>query len=241
MMHSGWLSKLTTNNAFGTSRWQARYFILLDSELRYYKNEHSTIASKTINLRDIAKVTIVQDISNHPYALRLEPTLYFQNHPLLKNQKKKYWLLACQSEKDLKNWVDAINLRLSKLLSYDVEESDEEELVLSPTTQPFSTPEENRQQPFMSLDTALEVQPRIKKRSHPTISRRRGVILSQLDIDIIPGLEKDNLSSSSSKSFTLPSPNQTHQIKANKVIAQNAYVMDTSSPSFALYKQNMNH
>lgn len=239
-MHSGWLSKLTTNNAFGTSRWQARYFILLDSELRYYKNEHATTASKTINLRDIAKVSIVQDISHHPYVLQLEPTFYFQhNNSLLKNQKKKCWLLACQSELELKNWLDAINLRVSKLSS--PRNTSEEELVLSPSVQPFSTPEENRQQPFMSLDTALEVQPRIQKRSRPTISRRRGVILSQLDIDIIPALEKDNISSSSSKSFILPSPNATHQVKANKIIAQNAYVMDTSSASFALYKQNMNH
>lgn len=34
LMKSGWMSKLSTRN-----RWQSRFFVLIDSELRWYKSE----------------------------------------------------------------------------------------------------------------------------------------------------------------------------------------------------------
>lgn len=262
---SGWLQKLTTTNAFGTSRWQSRYFVLLDSEMRYYKDEHSVTASRTVNLGDISKV-IITSSPNHPYSFRLEPTLYVQQHQYTKNQKK-IWTMECKSETELELWVSAINYRLCKLLSLDSEEEDDEEQagIVSPTLQPFSTPEQRRSQPLTSLFRVLttssseseqDIKPQTRplKKHNPSISRRRGVILSPLDIETIPGLENDTLSSSSSRGSSLPSPkietiteeeeevdeeecqNETKG-RANKLIAQNAYVLDTSSPTFALYKE----
>ncbi|CAO3607890.1 unnamed protein product [Mucor fragilis] len=261
---SGWLQKLTTTNAFGASRWQTRYFVLLDSEMRYYKDEHSVTASRTVNLGDISKV-IMTSSPNHPYSFRLEPTLYAQHHA--KNQKKT-WTMECKSATELELWVSAINYRLCKLLKLDDDQEQEEQAgIVSPTLQPFSTPEQKRAQPFMSLFRVLTTsssessdsieqqytpQPRPLRKHNPSISRRRGVIISPLDMDTIPGLENDMLSSSSSRGSSLPSPKtQTilerddeeeeeeeecqHETKgrANKVVAHNAYVLDT----FALYKE----
>ncbi|EPB88145.1 hypothetical protein HMPREF1544_05089 [Mucor circinelloides 1006PhL] len=263
---SGWLQKLTTTNAFGASRWQSRYFVLLDSEMRYYKDEHSVTASRTVNLGDIAKV-IMTSSPNHPYSFRLEPTLYAQH---TKNQKK-IWTMECKSATELELWVSAINYRLCKLLKLDDDEEQEEQAgIVSPTLQPFSTPEQRRAQPLMSLfrvlttsssessesiDQHIKPQPRPLRKHNSSISRRRGVILSPIDIETIPGLENDMLSSSSSRGSSLPSP-KTQTIverydeeeeeeecqgetkgQANKVVAQNAYVLDTSSPTFALYKE----
>ncbi|KAK4509330.1 uncharacterized protein ATC70_007681 [Mucor velutinosus] len=258
---SGWLQKLTSTNAFGASRWQSRYFVLLDSEMRYYKDEHSVAASRTVNLGDISKV-IMTSSPNHPYSFRLEPTLYAQHS---KNQKK-IWTMECKSATELELWVSAINYRLCKLLKLDEDDEHQEEQagIVSPTLQPFSTPEQRRAQPLMSLfrvltasssessnsvEQPVKPQPRPLRKHNPSISRRRGVILSPLDMETIPGLENDMLSSSSSRGSSLPSPKtQTildeeeedeeecqHETKghANKVVAHNAYVLDT----FALYKE----
>lgn len=273
---SGWLQKLTTANTFGASRWQSRYFVLLDSEMRYYRDEHAVTASRTVNLRDVAKV-IITNSPNHPYSFRLEPTLYAQQHQSTKNQRK-IWTIECQSETELDLWVSAINYRLCKLSSLtdsSEEEAEEEQAgIVSPILQPFSTPEQRRGQPLESLfrvlttsssesfiqhDNHSKTRPSPSRKHNPPISRRRGVILLPLDIEAIPGLESDMLSSSSSRGSSLSSPKTIAAImteeeqqkqeaedeeecqsetkgQANKVVAQNAYVLDTSSPTFALYK-----
>lgn len=246
---SGWLNKLTTNNTFGASRWQARYFVLLDSELRYYKDEHSTTASRTVNLRDISKV-IITNLTNRQYCFKLEPTLYYQsqNPTVIKNQKK-IWTMQCKSEYELQSWVAAINLRLSKLCF--------DEDIMSPTIQPFSTSEEMRQPPLDSLFHVISSSAgttgssRPLKHPAPSISRRRGVILSPLEVCKMPCLEpSEMLSSSSSKGSSIPSPVRPGSIededdeavttmngRADKLTTRNAYVVDTSSPTFALYKE----
>ncbi|KAF1806980.1 hypothetical protein V8B55DRAFT_1461324 [Mucor lusitanicus] len=258
---SGWLQKLTTTNAFGASRWQSRYFVLLDSEMRYYKDEHSVTASRTVNLGDISKV-IMTSSPSHPYSFRLEPTLYAQQQHA--KHQKKIWTMECKSATELELWVSAINYRLCKLLKLDQEDEEEQAGIVSPTLQPFSTPEQKRAQPLMSLFRVLTTsssesaesmepqhnkpQPRPLRKHNPSISRRRGVILSPLDMETMPGLENDMLSSSSSRGSSLPSPkpqtildeeeedeecqNETKG-HANKVVAHNAYVLDT----FALYKE----
>ncbi|KAI8364488.1 hypothetical protein EDC96DRAFT_510871 [Choanephora cucurbitarum] len=252
---SGWLSKLTTGNAFCASRWQSRYFVLLDSEMRYYKDEHSTNASRTISLREVTNVSLVS-LPNRPYCFRLEPVKTVDS-----KKQQKVWTIACQSEYELESWVSAINCRLTDLLSTEAG------LVLSPSVQPFSMPEQKRQQPFFSFTRILTsgaagqdvlnfVQPRVMKRSNFTISRRRGVILSPLDVETIPSLENDMLSSSSSKNSSPSSPTAglpggtlvtqdeeervIHEGHASKVQVKTAYVLDAASPSFALYKESIN-
>lgn len=276
---SGWLSKLTINSTFGTSRWQSRYFILLDSELRYYKDEHSIVASRAINLRDIARV-VITTLPNHPYTFRLEPTLYFQKHQANKKQQQKTWTMECRSEFELEAWVAAINLRLSKLIFF--QESEQEVQIVHQTDLvfPFSISEKKHNPTLLlrALTTSSHSsnsssssgssicsneeatpQPRPLRRSKPSISRRRGMILSPLEMETIPGLENDILSSSSSRNSSIPSPfieasssisNETiieemdeEELssetigQANKATVQNAYLIDASSPTFAFYKE----
>ncbi|KAI8378577.1 hypothetical protein BD560DRAFT_389788 [Blakeslea trispora] len=258
---SGWLYKLTTGNAFCTSRWQSRYFVLLDSEMRYYKDEHSTNASRTISLREVTKVSLVS-LPNQPYSFRLEPVKVSDS-----KKQQKVWTIACQSEYELEAWVSAIHCRLTNLPSIEEQAG----LILSPSVQPFSMPEQKRQQPFFSFTRILTsgaagqdvlnfVQPRVIKQSTFTISKRRGVILSSLDMEKIPSLENDTLSlSSSSKTSSPSSPTagltgksfrNQHDAQdeeemviqeghARKISAKNAYIIDASSPSFALYKESI--
>ncbi|KAG2208218.1 hypothetical protein INT47_006073 [Mucor saturninus] len=236
---SGWLNKLTTNNTFGASRWQARYFVLLDSELRYYKDEHTATASRTINLRDISKVIITESVNRH-YCFKLEPTLYYQNkHLATIKTHKKIWTMQCKTEYELQSWIAAINLRLSKLCF-------DEEDTISTSVRSLSVSEQKQQ----SMCSKTSDSSRPLKHPAPSISRRRGVILSPLDVCTLPCLESsDMLSSSSSKGSDLPSPirsaaneddddmDETMNKRADKLTTHNAYVLNTSSPTFALYKE----
>lgn len=238
---SGWLNKLTTNNTFGASRWQARYFVLLDSELRYYKDEHTATASRTINLRDISKV-IKTEYVNRPYCFKLEPTLYYQNqHPTMTKNHKKIWTMQCKSEYELQSWIAAINMRLAKLCF-------DEEDTISTLIQSVSISDQKQQSSLDLLCTNMADSSR--PLDAPSISRRRGVILSPLDVCTMPCLESsDMLSSSSSKGSEIPSPirsvtieddddiDETMNGHADKLTSHNAYVLNTSSPTFALYKE----
>ncbi|CAO3701292.1 unnamed protein product [Rhizopus stolonifer] len=108
---SGWLYKLSSSNKFKSSKWQSRYFVLLDTELRYYQNEHSVDTSSTINLRDVSNV-IKTSSFNHNYCFKLET-----NDGYKKRNSKclKTWTMECYSENELNIWLAAINLRLSNL------------------------------------------------------------------------------------------------------------------------------
>lgn len=46
---AGWLSKMT-HLPFGRSRWNSRFFVLLDSELRFYKDEVHIYLRCNINI-----------------------------------------------------------------------------------------------------------------------------------------------------------------------------------------------
>ncbi|KAI8967138.1 hypothetical protein BDF20DRAFT_901891 [Mycotypha africana] len=278
---SGWLQKLTTKNTFVASRWQSRLFVLLDTELRYYKDEHAATASKTIDLREVARVkTITHPHHQHLYCFRLEPL----------TKKQKAWTIACKSKEELDAWVSAIHLRLASSSTTTPTKPQlqqqhvmrEKEMLLSPTEQPFSTPEQNRQPPPLSLmstlhtdhentDTAAPAsRPRVvkRKKSKACLSRRRGVILSPLDIEAIPGLLDASETSYDSSSSSTSAMDELHSRdtdlcyaieinlspssvvskddqsilegqleEANKAVPQNAYLLNMSSPSFAIYKE----
>ncbi|KAF1797912.1 hypothetical protein V8B55DRAFT_1549991 [Mucor lusitanicus] len=104
---AGWLSKMVSL-PFGRSRWISRFFVLLDSELRFYKDEHSESSSQVLNLRQIAQV-IPASTLQHPYCFRLEPKQQQQtDHGL------RPWIIECKSEMDMEMWVSAIKSRISK-------------------------------------------------------------------------------------------------------------------------------
>ncbi|KAI8890769.1 PH-domain-containing protein [Backusella circina FSU 941] len=254
---SGWLSKLSKSNAFGSARWQSRYFVLLDSEMRYYKDEHSTNASRTISLKDIAKVSVLSTQDN-PFCFQLEPTALYLSQVASKYMKK-IWTIRCQSEYELEAWVDSIHFRLSKIYVNDYS-------MPPPLLQPFSTPEQRRVKPLASMMNEIQnpkkseiekieetghlldqntlsrpiPQPRLLK-SRTTISRRRGVILSPLELEMHPILD-DTVSSCSTESSksTLSSPasiTYEENVQANKLMTKEAYLLNTSSPTFELYKE----
>lgn len=103
---AGWLSKMVSL-PFGRSRWISRFFVLLDSELRFYKDEHSESSSQVLNLRQIAQV-IPASTLQHPYCFRLEPKQQQRDHVL------RPWIIECKSEIDMESWVSAIKSRIIK-------------------------------------------------------------------------------------------------------------------------------
>ncbi|CEP09337.1 hypothetical protein [Parasitella parasitica] len=103
---AGWLSKMVSL-PFGRSRWISRYFVLLDSELRFYKDEYSEVASQVLNLRQIAQV-IPASTLQHPFCFRLEPKQQPGDHVL------KPWIMECKSESDMETWICAIQSRIIK-------------------------------------------------------------------------------------------------------------------------------
>lgn len=106
---SGWLYKLSSANKFRSSKWQLRYFVLLDTELRYYKNEYSIDASNTINLRNVSSVEKTSH-PKHNYCFNLKMT---ENYKEKNSKCQKTWTMECNSEHELDIWLAAINLRLS--------------------------------------------------------------------------------------------------------------------------------
>ncbi|KAI7852164.1 hypothetical protein BDC45DRAFT_514482 [Circinella umbellata] len=98
---AGWLSKLTTLS-FGRTQWQYCYFMLLDSEFRFYKDEHADLASHVLNLRNVKRI-IRLELPNRSFCIRLEPDSTAEKNP---------WTLACSSQADLETWIYALQKRL---------------------------------------------------------------------------------------------------------------------------------
>ncbi|KAG1057361.1 hypothetical protein G6F43_000791 [Rhizopus delemar] len=192
-MLSGWLFKLSSTNKFGASKWQSRYFVLLNTELRYYRDEHAVNSSSTINLADVSKV-IRTGFFNHNYCFKLETTAdYKQRNP---KHQQKTWTMECHSEYELDMWLAAINHQLAKNTLYP---SSEHRILQRPP-----------------------------KRSKPSISRRRGLVLSQLEI--VPALDHDMSSSKESSPSSLCTIDQIRG--ETQIKQQESLFVDTSIPSF---------
>jgi hypothetical protein len=200
----------------------------------------------------------VSVLSTHdnPFCFQLEPTALYLSQVTSKYMKK-VWTIKCQSEYELEAWVDAIHFRLSKIYINDYS-------MPPPLLHPFSTPEQKRIKPMASMMNEIQnsksnaikqpedteyllehytspaPQPRPLK-SRTTISRRRGVILSPLDLETHPILD-DTISSCSTESSksALSSPasiTYEENVHANKLMTKEAYLLNTSSPTFELYKE----
>ncbi|KAI7895529.1 uncharacterized protein EV154DRAFT_599133 [Mucor mucedo] len=106
---AGWLTKMIPL-PFGRSRWISRFFVLLDSELRFYKDEHSDTASQILNLRSVCQV-IPAPTTQRPFCFRLEPQKYTIG------SMSRPWIIECKSETDMENWIAAIQSRITKYAS----------------------------------------------------------------------------------------------------------------------------
>ncbi|OBZ81861.1 hypothetical protein A0J61_10090 [Choanephora cucurbitarum] len=101
---AGWLTKMTPL-PFGRVRWVSKYFVLLDSEIRFYKDEHSETPSQVMNLRQVYQV-IRAPTPQHPFCFRLEPKK--------QQQSIKPWIVECKDEFDMESWMSAIEERILK-------------------------------------------------------------------------------------------------------------------------------
>ncbi|KAI8365855.1 hypothetical protein EDC96DRAFT_481215 [Choanephora cucurbitarum] len=99
---AGWLTKMIPL-PFGRARWASKYFVLLDSELRFYKDEHSETPSQVMNLRQVYQV-IRAPTPQHPFCFRLEPKK--------QQQSIKPWVVECKNEFDMESWMSAIEERI---------------------------------------------------------------------------------------------------------------------------------
>ncbi|CAO3622438.1 unnamed protein product [Cunninghamella echinulata] len=166
---SSYLQKMTT--IMGKTIWQTRYFVLLETEIRYYKDEYEATPNHIICLKDIYTIKEIPGI-HQKYCLSLEPNM---------NSKRSKPLVLGFTEKfELESWMNAIQTRLNKFISF------------STTTITTQTTDE---------ESLLLLDPITTKSS---LSRRRGVILSDLEIKQIPHLI------SSSMSTTPSSTNSSH-------------------------------
>ncbi|KAG1438668.1 hypothetical protein G6F56_012565 [Rhizopus delemar] len=92
-----WLTKLIVL-PFGRTRWSSRFFVLLDSELRIYKDELTEHLSQTITLDNIRAIFEYEEKS-HCFQLNLID----QEKPIV---------VQCKSESELNKWMRAIENRM---------------------------------------------------------------------------------------------------------------------------------
>ncbi|KAI8384427.1 uncharacterized protein BYT42DRAFT_562516 [Radiomyces spectabilis] len=224
---AAWLSKLT--QSFGRSRWQQRFFVLLDTELRYYKSEHAVTPSNTLNLRHVGKV-VINPSPNHPFTFRLEPHPELGTTPVTPDADKavKPWTIECQSLFELEAWMDAIQFRLSKLT-----ETPKRRSPLLPSYLSRSSASSVNTPAVSPMTVAGQSSVSRPRRLNKSLSRRRGVILSPITV---PFLEATSSSEPSSDS-----PTSCHSVMS--LASVNLYQANhthpskpSTSPTFQLYK-----
>ncbi|ORX52694.1 hypothetical protein DM01DRAFT_1408031 [Hesseltinella vesiculosa] len=168
-MLAAWLKKWTLT--MGRSRWQSRYFVLLDTELRYYKDEHAATPSSTVNLNDIERVEVIS-VAGYRYCLQLCPKCTVR--------KGKPLILQFSAAIDLSSWYHAIQAK-RPLKKKTIQSTSP-----SPTS-PFSSqlslvstldPREKKPMLFKNI-----IPLRRRPRQAVSLSRRRGIVLSSLSLE----------------------------------------------------------
>ncbi|ORX45856.1 PH-domain-containing protein [Hesseltinella vesiculosa] len=99
---AAWLFKMSHGFA-GKAKWHPRFFILLDTELRCYKDEHAESPSQTLHLSEIKQVIPLMD---RPNTFRLEPTLAY------KQRQNKPWTIECSSHHEMALWYECLQHRI---------------------------------------------------------------------------------------------------------------------------------
>ncbi|KAI9012701.1 hypothetical protein CLU79DRAFT_769784 [Phycomyces nitens] len=241
---SDWLTKLSSSSLRG-NRWRSRYFVLLDSELRYYKDEHNVSASSTLSLRDVSRV-VPCSFTNRPYCFRLEPNF---NAPAQdKDRSLPPWTIECNSEHEQGSWIDVIQYRLHRLSTIRVQASPVQSkpkrnhfysfmrILKSTNPQPAHIPSDI--QPSNVQPSNIQPRPRPQPEYPPSLSRRRGVVLSPLATKALPYLDTPSDSVVSSASSGLESPmlpvQYTIQFDSNGI--KSLEEAGSLSPTFLMYK-----
>ncbi|CAO3595703.1 unnamed protein product [Absidia cylindrospora] len=100
---AAWLFKMT-HTSFGRIKWAPRYFILLDTEIRYYKDEYTDTPSQVLHLSNVRQIIPLMD---RPNTFRLEPTLDSYA------KMKQPLTIECSSHDEMELWYKCIHHRLS--------------------------------------------------------------------------------------------------------------------------------
>ncbi|KAI7882413.1 PH-domain-containing protein [Lichtheimia hyalospora FSU 10163] len=205
---AGWLAKMTPL-PFGRSRWQDRFFVLLDTELRYYKDDHVVSPSGILNLRQI-RGAVAMAVDQQSYCIRLEPH---------REAHIKPWTIACKSSIDLQTWLDVLRQRLDRLVPLISPSPDTASTMITTITATSSISLKRpsfswlRKQKQCTPDTGVilsepqyhaithnECIPRPRPRKMgpaPSLSRRRGIVLPPIIIQDSPFYESGSLCLSS--------------------------------------------
>ncbi|KAI9266438.1 hypothetical protein BDA99DRAFT_570852 [Phascolomyces articulosus] len=208
---AGWLSKLSQSYGIGNKqRWQTRFFILLDTELRCYKNEHSQTPSSVIDLHAICQpVVMTSSINGQAHCFRLEPTTREGNH-------NRPLTIACQSAQELSVWVAALRSIIYKL-KYQQEQ-------LSPPRQQFT--HGGIKEP-MTVQQQQQQQKETIHRCHyeeESISRRRGVLIPPLMVHPLDEIPTTVMVQSPVLSDTTTTSEEDDEETVEQVEARIAYV-----------------
>ncbi|CAO3599763.1 unnamed protein product [Absidia cylindrospora] len=89
---AAWLKKKTCT--MGRTRWQSRFFVLLETELRYYKDEHAVTPKYIWNLREMTDIKQDETMC----CLSLEPRSSRGRHKSL--------MLQFPSRIEMQEWLD---------------------------------------------------------------------------------------------------------------------------------------
>ncbi|KAI9314509.1 hypothetical protein BX666DRAFT_1967436 [Dichotomocladium elegans] len=184
---AGELSKMTLL-PFGRTRWHSRYFVLLDSQLRIYKDEHAVSPTSFLDLSQIRGAVAIS-VDSHLYCIRLEPRSDARAKPLT---------VACSSQKELEMWLKALRIRIDRL--YVTPPSSPKRSVTAATltwlrkSNTSIDKHSNKSQPaqdetFYHAITHDEciLRPRPRKAGPaPSLSRRRGIVLPPIIIESSP-------------------------------------------------------
>ncbi|KAI8063275.1 hypothetical protein BC940DRAFT_349139 [Gongronella butleri] len=164
-MLAAWIKKLTWT--MGKSRWQSRYFVLLDTELRYYKDEHATTPSAIISLMDIERVEVVC-VAGCRYCVRLCPsgTSVRKGKPLVMRFdaaiELSTWFHAIQAKRPVKKTIAMPPACLASSFAPSMSSS----MLDLHAEAPTAAPNVRRRPP----------------RPAKSLTRRRGIVLSTLSL-----------------------------------------------------------
>ncbi|KAI8085018.1 uncharacterized protein BX664DRAFT_338344 [Halteromyces radiatus] len=220
---AAWLQKMTLT--MGRTRWQSRFFVLLDTEIRYYKDEHAAVPNNIWSLRDVSRVQQIP-MMGYRYCLSLDPVAVTTSYSRggTKKTHRKPLILGFTSAIEMHTWLGCIQNRLDRLITSSSSSSSSNTLAV----------------------------PQASTSSSSSLSRRRGVILSSLDIKqytVLPTLVSPSTSTSSllSSSSTLSSAHSSIWPMMTHSSSQKTYHHlinddtnddqdETSSPTFLQYK-----
>jgi len=110
IIKQGWMMK--EGKMFKT--WRKRWFVLDDAgTISYYSNKGDDNAIQTFSIKNMKQTTRQQFGKNKPYGVQIETT-------------DRMWKFMCESERDLLDWIHAIQFVKNGIFTDEEEEQEHE-------------------------------------------------------------------------------------------------------------------